>query len=166
MAHFLVNQLRFTRSEWIRAFEGVSGEDALRRFEPMNCISWLIGHLAWHEQLYWLQRAQGKTLIPELENYGFGAPMSTPPLDEVWQSWHAVTQAADPYLDTLTTETLQTHYLVNGKPAQVNIGTNMLRVTYHYWYHLGEGQAIRQMLGHTNLPGFIGDIAKAPYEPH
>ncbi len=37
---------------------------------------------------------------------------------------------------------------------------------YHYWYHLGEAHAIRQMLGHTGLPQFVGDMGiKAPYHP-
>jgi hypothetical protein len=36
----------------------------------------------------------------------------------------------------------------------------------HYWFHMGESQAIRQMLGHTNLPQFVGDIGeKAPFRP-
>ena len=40
------------------------------------------------------------------------------------------------------------------------------RVTYHYWYHTGEIQAIRQMLGQQNLPEYVGDIeVEAPYRP-
>jgi len=36
----------------------------------------------------------------------------------------------------------------------------------HYWYHLGESQAIRQLLGHTDLPQFVGDIrGGGPYRP-
>ena len=39
-------------------------------------------------------------------------------------------------------------------------------MTYHYWYHTGEIQAIRQMLGHSNLPEYVGDIeTEAPYRP-
>ena len=35
---------------------------------------------------------------------------------------------------------------------------------YHYWYHIGENMAIRQMLGQTKLPDFVGDLdGKAPY---
>ena len=34
---------------------------------------------------------------------------------------------------------------------------------YHYWYHLGEGLAIQQMLGHTDLPQFVGNMPQAPY---
>ena len=98
MAHPLIDQFRFTRSEWLRGLEGVSEEDATRHFGPMNCIGWTVGHLAWHEQRYWLERAQGQILFPELnELYAYGAPMSTPALGEMLDIWHTVTQAADPF---------------------------------------------------------------------
>lgn len=42
----------------------------------------------------------------------------------------------------------------------------LLRATYHYWYHNGENMGVRQALGHTGLPDFVGDIdGKAPYRP-
>ena len=52
MPHPLVDQLRFTRNEFRRALVGLTDEEARRRFQPMNCISWNIGHLAWQEQRY------------------------------------------------------------------------------------------------------------------
>ena len=61
---------------------------------------------------------------------------------------------------------MTTFMMVNGKPHRESVGTLVRRMTYHYWYHLGESQAIRQMLGHTDLPGFVGAIgAEAPYIP-
>ena len=40
------------------------------------------------------------------------------------------------------------------------------RVTYHYWYHIGENMATRQLLGHHRLPQFVGPIdSKAPCRP-
>ena len=165
MTHPLITQVRFTRSEFMRGLVGVTDEEARQHFGPMNCISWIIGHLAWQEQLYWLTRAQGQILVPELnELTANGAPQSTPPLDDMWQAWHTILKACDPYLESLTTETLTTFPIVNGKPHRESIGTMLLRMTYHYWYHLGESQAIRQMLGHTDLPSFVGAIgAEAPY---
>jgi hypothetical protein len=164
--HPLVTQLRFARSEFQRGLYGVSAEDALRRFEPMNCISWIIGHLANQEQFYWVMAAQGRIVAPGLnDRVGTGKPASTPLLDEMWQTWHAVTQAADAFLDTLTTEKLQNHMEWQGKPLQESIGTMILRNTYHYWYHLGEAHAIRQMLGHRDLPQFVGDMSAAVYRP-
>ena len=101
MPHPLVTQLRFTRKEWIRGLKSVTAEEAARRFGPINPIAWMIGHLAWQEQRYWLERAQGTTAVPEVKRFGFGKPLTVPPLDEAWAWWRAVTTAADPYLDTL-----------------------------------------------------------------
>jgi len=167
MAHPLIDQFHFTRNEWLRGLAGVSEDDAIRHFGPMNCISWIVGHLAWHEHRYWLERAQGKILFPKLnEMYAYGAPMSTPALSEMLDAWRTVTQAADPYLDSLTTNTLQNELWLDGNPIGQSIGSALRRVTYHYWFHIGEIQAIRQMLGQTNLPEYVGDIeTEAPYRP-
>src|SRR5512138_2284870 len=167
MTHPLIDQFRFTRSEWLRGLQNLSEEDACRHFGPMNCISWTVGHLAWHEQRYWLERAQGKTLFAQLDTlFAYGAPMSTPALAEMLGTWKAVTSAADAFLDSLTTHTLQTELLRDGQPIGQTVGSALRRITYHYWYHIGEIQAIRQMLGHKDLPEYVGDIeAEAPYRP-
>jgi len=155
----LVTQLRFARSEFVRGLEGVSEQDAIRRFLPMNCISWIVGHLANQEHRYWVIFAQGQNVAPGLyERVGYGKPASTPPLAEMWAAWHMITQAADHYLDALTPEVLSTYFLRDGKPVDENVGTLLLRNTYHYWYHTGEAAAIRQMLGHKELPEFVGDM--------
>jgi len=167
LPHPLVAQLRFTRSEFRRALVGISDAEARRRFVPMNCISWNIGHLAWQEQRYWLTRLQGQTPVPLLnELVGYGQPASTPPLDDMWAAWQTITTAAYPYLDTLTSEQLQAPLVVDGQPVVYTIGSLLQRVIYHYWYHTGENMAIRQMLGQTDLPEFVGDIdVEAPYRP-
>jgi len=165
MSHPLVDQFRFARNEWLRGLEGLSEEDGASHFGPMNCISWTVGHLAWHEQRTFLQRPQNIILFPQLnELFAYGAPMNTPSLKEMLEIWHAVTKAVDPYLDTLTTESLLTDLLLNGEPVGQSRGSALRRITYHYWYHIGEIQAIRQMLGHANLPEYVGDIeTEAPY---
>ena len=165
MSHPLVDQLRFTRSEWLRGLEGVSEEDGSCHFGPMNCISWTVGHLAWHEQRTFLQRPQNIVLFPDLnELFAYGAPMSTPSLKEMLIAWQQVTEAADPYLDTFTTEILLTDLLLNGESVGQSRGSALRRITYHYWYHIGEIQAIRQMLGHQGLPEYVGAIEdEAPY---
>ena len=167
MLHPLVDQFRFTRREWLRGLEGVSEEDGACHFGPMNCISWTVGHLAWHEQRTWLTRAQNKILFPKLnELFAYGAAMNTPSFKEMLEIWRTVTQAADPFLDALTTETLQNDLLLNGEAVGQSLGSALRRVTYHYWYHIGEIQAIRQMLGHKDLPEYVGAIeTEAPYRP-
>lgn len=165
-AHPLVVQLRFTRSEFVRCLEGVSPEDGIRRIIPLNCLSWIVGHLANQEQAYWVLLAQERLVVPDLNALvGTGKPASTPPLGEMWAAWQAITQAADTYLDTVNTAIMQTHFIYKGKPRPESIGTMMLRNTYHYWYHTGEAHAVRDMLGHQDLPQFVGDMSSGVYSP-
>jgi hypothetical protein len=167
--HLLVTQLRFARSELERCLAGVSEADGVRRLVPMNCISWTVGHLANQEQRLWLLLPGGQVLYPALNDLvGTGKPASTPPLAEMWAAWRAITQAVDVYLDTLTVEKMQTYLLRrDGTPVLPgeNIGTLLMRNIDHYWFHIGESHAVRQMLGHPDLPQFVGQISKAPYFP-
>lgn len=164
MPHHLVKQLRFTRSEFVRCFDGVSEEDGRQRVMPNNSISWIVGHLANQENSLWVYHAQSKKIVPGLnELVGYGKPASTPPLDEMWDIWREVTAAADVYLDTLTDEILGTHLEQGGMQMKENVGTRLLRNIFHYWFHLGEGHGIRQQLGHTDLPNFVGDITPAAW---
>jgi hypothetical protein len=165
MPHPLVTQLRFTRSEFLRGLDGITPEEAARRIEPMNPISWIVGHLAWHEQLLWLERGQAKTVAAAVKECRFGGPPSTPAFADMVEAWHAVTAESDPYLDALSSASLLEHWEKDGRKHPESIGTSLRRVTYHYWFHLGETQAIRQMLGHRDLPSFVGDQNRAPYAP-
>lgn len=166
MTHPLVTQLRFTRSEFQRALEGLSEQDAQKRLMPMNCISWNVGHLAWQEQRYFLTFAQGKVLLPRLqEEFRYGAPASTPSLAEMQDAWHTITRAADEWLDAVTTDTLLKLFIHPSDNSSTNYGNLLQRVIYHYWYHTGENMAIRQMLGNQDLAEFVGNIDDdAPYQ--
>lgn len=183
MTHPLVTQLRFARSEFARCLEGVSDKDARYRIMPMNCISWMVGHLAAQEQYYYIYFPEGKVPHPQLNKLvGFGHPATTPPLDKMWKAWHDITTAADPFLDSLTAEQLEicpeqetkgfeeslfgmasekvlARILAEGSiKSNESHGTKILRITYHYFFHTGEAHAVRQQLGHPNLPYFVGDM--------
>jgi hypothetical protein len=98
--------------------------------------------------------------------YAYGAPMSTPSLKDMLDLRQSVTKTTEPFLDQLSSGALQEDLLLNGKSVGQSLGSALRRLTYHYWYHIGEIQAIRQMLGHRNLPEYVGDIEKeAPYVP-
>lgn len=181
MTHPLVTQLRFARSEFRRCLEGVSEEDARKRLLPMNSISWMVGHMAAQEQDYFVFFPKGKVPHPQLNiSHGFGQPAVTPALADMWQVWGDITAAADSFLDTVSQDRLETVLEQNIKavqdalfvPKQVNqemlsqesirssenIGTRILRVTYHYFFHTGEAHAVRQQLGHSDLPYFVGGM--------
>ncbi len=74
--------------------------------------------------------------------------------------------AVDPLLDTLTTADLvqDRTFQVGDESFTTNAGNLIQRLIYHYWYHNGENQAIRQMLKHRDLQDFVGEIDdEAPY---
>ena len=179
MPHPLVTQLRFARSEFARCLEGVSKEDATHRILPMNCISWMVGHLAAQEQDYFIFFPKGKVPHAQLNKLvGFGRPATTPPLAEMWNVWNDITKEADDFLDNLTSEDLEVvleqkienfedSYFATASEkvlaqksvrSSENIGTKILRTTYHYFFHTGEAHAVRQQLGHPDLPYFVGNM--------
>lgn len=60
-------------------------------------------------------------------------------------------KVADPYLDTLTTKTLQSDLLLNGESVGQSIGSAMRSITYHQ---------------QKDLPEYVSDIEiEAPYRP-
>ncbi len=165
MPHPLIAQLYFTRSEFQRALEGLTEDDARQRLLPMNCISWNVGHLAWQEQRYFLTFAQDKVLLPNIqEEFRSGGPASTPSLAEMQTAWQTITRAADEWLNAVTTETLVQMYNHPSGEWSTSFGSLLQRVIYHYWYHTGENMAIRQILKNEGLQDFVGDIDdEAPY---
>jgi hypothetical protein len=86
-----------------------------------------------------------------------------PPLEDAWRWWRAVTTAADLYLDRLAGAQLTRRW--KRESSQETPGAKLHRTTYHYWFHLGESQAVRQLLGHANLPTFVGGFGKSQYRP-
>ena len=167
MSHPLVLQLGFTRNEFMRGLAGVTDQEARQRLLPMNCISWNSGHLAWQEQRYFVTFAQGTVLLPELnDQFAYGAPACSPPLADMQTAWQTVTQAADTWLEQVTIAGLLQTYTHPTAGWTTSFGNLLQRVIYHYWYHTGENLAIRQQLGHSNLPEFVGNIdSEAPYRP-
>lgn len=164
MAHPRVDQLRFARAEWRRGLRGLVADDARRRLEPMNSVSWMVGHLAWHERLIWLERAQGLRVEPVLDAVATGEPATTPDLAEMWAAWRRVVKRADALLDTLTTADLERPLAHDSRREPPIVGTQLQRITYHYWSHIGEASAVRQILGHRGLAQFVGDIdSVAPF---
>ena len=167
LAHPLIEQLRFTRSEWRRGLAGVTEKDGSVHCGQMNSIGWIVGHLTWQEQRYLLLRPQGIILIPELQGrFAFGAPMSTPSLEEMLKAWRKVTRASEEFIESLDSAGLMKDLPLNGKSVGQSQGSAIRRLTYHYWFHIGEIQSIRQMLGQRRLPIYVGNLeAKAAYRP-
>ena len=82
------------------------------------------------------------------------------------EALQTVTQAADAWLVFFTDAASTQIYTSPTGGWTTSFGNLLQRVIYHYWYHTGENLAIRQQLGHSNLPEFVGNIdSQAPYQP-
>ena len=161
MAHLLVEQFRFAKQEWLRGHEKIPADDALKRLGQANSIGWMVGHLAEFDQKVWVERVIGEPVTKATKKFGFRRAASTPDLAEVMAAWHAIQEKADGVLDGLTDADLAESPMLWGKPSGEPVAMWLLRMTWHYWYHLGEMQAVRQVLGHENLPDFVGNIPQA-----
>jgi hypothetical protein len=154
--HLLVDMQHLTRKEFLRGLQGLSDEDARRRVEPMNSISWIIGHMACQERAFFVAWPQGRAAEPEYMAFGYGSPASQPTLEEVTALWRTASEAADELLHAVDEERLR--QLVVPPDLDVereNLGTRIVRNIFHYWSHIGEISAIRQVLGHTSPPQFV-----------
>ena len=139
----------------------MADEDGAKRFEPINSLGWMMGHMAWHENLCWNIRARSVNPAQHLHDLvSYGKPASTPALSEMRAIWAVVTEASDEYLESLTDSMMPTRWIRNGKPHRESIGTSLQRVTYHYFFHIGESQAVRQLLNHPNRPEYVGDFGE------
>ena len=166
--HPMVEQLHFARTEFARVFEGVDDQDAAKRLGPMNSLGWIVAHLALQEQRYWVVIAQGRAAVshPELvELSGYPDRATTPLLSAVRPIWEDVQESADRYLEQVDDEALAEHFHFDGERLRESVGTMIYRNTHHYWFHAGEAHAIRQQLGHRDLPEFVGAQNSAPFRP-
>jgi uncharacterized damage-inducible protein DinB len=166
MAHPRVDQLRFARSEWLRGLAGLGEVDAGIRFMPMNSISWMVGHMAWHERQCWMRRARGINVERSLDAFATGRRATTPSLAVVQAAWERIVADADLFLETLTTADLERPLRHDPREDRPSAGSQLQYVTYHYWSHIGEVSAVRQMLGHPDLAEYVGDFPpEAEYRP-
>lgn len=151
--HTMVEMLQLTWMEFERNLQGLEDEDARKRIEPMNSISWIIAHVANQHHIFFIAWQQGKNSQERYLPYGYGSPASQPPLEEAIGLWRDACKDALDYLVTLTESDLFERP-VDRSPESENMGTLITRCIFHTWCHLGEISSIRQVLGHKP-PQFV-----------
>jgi hypothetical protein len=155
MPHPIVQMLQFARSEFERGLEGLTDEEARHRpaksdGSSMNCITFTIGHLADQEWRLFV-RGVGGPVNDQLERFATGRPALEVPLADVLGLWNDAKTRADEWLLNASEEDL-TRSTDDWFEDQ---GICVMRTTYHYFFHAGEINATRQLLGHPEIP-FIG----------
>lgn len=148
--HHLVELQRITRREFLRGLEGLSDDDAVKTVAPMNCISWIVGHMASQEHVFFVAIPQNRGPEEAYGAFGFGSPATTPPLAETRALWRRATEEADQFLASTPDGQLAAPL----ERSRENMGTLLVRNIFHYWVHIGEISSIRQVLGHKP-PDFV-----------
>ncbi|MFT7587268.1 MAG: hypothetical protein ACI9EW_003710, partial [Cellvibrionaceae bacterium] len=152
--HPLIEQMQFAKQKWLIGHDDLSAEEGGKRLGNANSIGWMVGHLAGFDQAVWLERPLGIVLNEAVKACGYGRPASTPDSDEMLAAWHAIQEHVNNVHKQLTADDL---WICPGTSSE-NLGTLILRQMWHYWYHLGEMQAVRQAMGHENLAQYVGGI--------
>jgi hypothetical protein len=70
--------------------------------------------------------------------------------------WREATEDADSLLLVATEESMREVVIApDARGDSADLGTRIVRNTFHYWVHIGEISAIRQVLGHPSPPEFV-----------
>jgi hypothetical protein len=144
----------FAVEEFRRGLEGLNDQEALFRPEKadgtrMNSISWTVQHIAGH----WLNVACAARQLP-LQNRTAPNDGTPPPyadalalLDEATGDLSWVGEASD--------EAMSRPWQY---PGGESVAMFLARAVLHTWFHLGELNAVRQLLGHAEIR-FVGDLS-------
>lgn len=120
----------------------------------MNAISWIIGHIARH----WLVVAawvNGEQLPTNL--FPFVSVGSDPTPISLSEALNLLKEAkvANDWIIRADDELLA--HTQGAIDHDENVGTALMRAVLHTWFHTGEINAIRQMLGHSAI-NFVGKL--------
>ncbi|MCA9835761.1 MAG: DinB family protein [Trueperaceae bacterium] len=162
MSLHLVKYVFHVRRELNRALEGLSEADLDKRVAGINSCAWIVAHLAWQEQRYWLE-PRGLPQVADLSAYRNGATLTNPNFAEVYPLWQEIIRQSESWLEGLAEDDLRNHFRGNKFFELENIGSLMTRVIGHYYLHIGQITAIRKILGYE-VPGFVGSQEGAYYE--
>ena len=149
----------FALMNFERGLEGLTDEEA--RFlatkadgSHMNSISFIAGHIAYHWSTV-AAYANKTPQPPSVQPYKIGAQPTAPPLADVLELL-AQARAESSWVSTANNALLSSSseeyraLLANLVPVET-VGTALMRAIFHTWFHIGEVNAIRQMLGHPEI---------------
>lgn len=150
---------RFAVSEFERGLEGLTAEDAIARLDKAdgtqtNSISWTIGHVSTGWLFAYALMTRERFDFGERIYFGPGADPSPPNLDEMRTMFAKAKALTEQWLPDATDELLSSKRDF-GRQASEQLGTHLMRAILHTWFHTGEINAIRQMLGQPEIQ-FVG----------
>ena len=150
----------FSASEFQRGLVGLTDEESRRRFSKadgaeMNSASWTVAHVAAHWALVTALYTESDPPMEELERYlGPTADPEPPALQEACDRFDEVTGAVGGWIQ-IDGESMTRTVDYEGLAPNETASQALMRVILHTWFHIGEINAIRQLLGHPEIE-FVG----------
>ncbi|MBM01905.1 MAG: hypothetical protein CL762_04220 [Chloroflexi bacterium] len=145
-SHILSGYYELSIDQMNNYYKDLSDSDVKKVFPPLNSIGWLMGHSAVYN--YEIANKIKEIEIPEeADKYRNGQPHSTPDLDNIVNLWEDSVSVVKGSLKLLTDEDLSSKITWIKDGEEINLGTDISRMTFHYWNHLGEIASVRQLLG-------------------
>ena len=140
-----------TIREFHRGIDGLTPAEVLVRHEKadgstMNAISWIVAHVAahWANACALATGAEPNAPLPPPD----GAP---PDYADALALLRTATDDLE-WVSAASDERMTTRYARLGNEM---VGTFLMRAVLHTWFHTGEINAIRQLLGHPEIR-FVG----------
>ena len=148
----IIYQYKITNNQVLNYINDINDSESKTVFEPLNCISWTIGHLARYNNLAFASRSRGVKVPDKFRDFENGSPHSQKDLIYVKGLWLETLNATEKFLDSLEEKDLKKvpdneSYIELNKKEEENLGTFMTRRIFHSWNHLGEIASVRQLLG-------------------
>lgn len=145
-SHIVTGHYELSIDQMKNYYIDLSDSDVKRVFPPLNCIGWLMGHSAVYN--YEIANKVKNINIPEeANNYRNGQPHSTPDLKDIVKLWEDSVATVKNSLKLISDEDLSSKITWVKDDEKINFGTDISRMTFHYWNHLGEIASVRQLLG-------------------
>ena len=145
-SHIVTGHYELSIDQMENYYIDLSDSDVKRVFPPLNCIGWLMGHSAVYN--YEIANKVKNINIPEeANNYRNGQPHSTPDLKDIVKLWEDSVATVKNSLKLISDEDLSSKITWVKDDEKINFGTDISRMTFHHWNHLGEIASVRQLLG-------------------
>ena len=153
-SHIITGQYELSIDQMENYYKDLTDNDIKKVFPPLNSIGWLMGHSSVYN--YEIANKIKEIEIPEEANkYRNGQPHSTPDLKDIVSLWENSVLTVKNSLKLLTDDDLSSKITWIKEDEEINFGTDITRMIFHYWNHLGEIASVRQLLGkNPGNPGY------------
>ena len=150
---------RFALSEFERGLDGLSDDEATTRHPKadatqMNSITWTMGHVSTGWMFDHALMTGERLDLGDRLYFGPGADPTPPSLNEMREMFDKAKALTEAWLPGANDELLSSKRDF-GPQREENLGTQLMRAIFHTWFHTGEINAMRQMLGHAEIQ-FVG----------